>query len=205
MSTIRAEPGAIYSCRDANGRTHSADRIISECVGQKIIVRNPDGSIKREIEPQLSGEARAKKEAEEQSKREEQLRLAEQRRRDNALMSMYPREEDIERSRQRSLALPQEIIRTAETRLNEAQNRHAQLNREAEGFKGKAVPKGLKRQIEDIANNIAREKNLIQDQHNDLIRINQRFDEDLKRYRALMQADSAAAKPSSAVLPAKTP
>lgn len=175
----------VYTCKDAQGRTYTSDRPIPECADRPIRELNRDGTTRREIMPQLTGEQRRQKELEEQKKREEEALRREQERKDKALLASYGKEEDIELARKRALSGPEDIIKGAELRLKEIDATKAKLREEAEFYKKRQLPHLLKVRVEQANGAAASEQKVIAEQQEEMARINARFDGELQRYRDL--------------------
>lgn len=183
-ATSASAESSIYTCKDHSGRTLTSDHPITECAG---VMRElgPSGIVKREIAPPLSAEQLHQKELDDKSKRTADEVAREKRRRDTALLSAYQNEEQIEAARRRSLADAAESIKTSQTRLTELDKEKQALMQEGETFKGKTVTPLFKRRVEDNQALIDDEEASMKMRRSDVDRVNQRYDDELKRYREL--------------------
>jgi hypothetical protein len=177
----------IYMCKDANGRTLTSDRPIPECANRAVKELSKDGVVKREIPPPLTPEQiRQKKEAEEKKKAEEAA-IAEQKRRDAAIMGAYQNEAQIEAERQRSVSQLRNNINIAITAQNNAEQRRKALQTEADGLtkSGKPVPPTLLARVADSQRTINQESRNIAGMEEDMLKIKLKYDDLLKRFRAI--------------------
>jgi archaellum component FlaC len=181
--TLQAQ--TLYTCKDAQGKTHTSDRPIPECSDRAVRILNHDGSTRREIPPPLTPEQRRQLERDEERKRQELALEREQARKDNALLTAYSRESDIENARKRSLVGTHDIIRASENRIKDIEAEKKKLVEELEFYKKRVAPVYLKIRIEDLNKAVASERRIIAKQQEELARINGRFDADLARYRDL--------------------
>lgn len=178
---------SIFVCSDAKGRTISGDRPPAECVGAIRELRS-DGSVRRVIEPPLTAQQKAARQAEEKRQREEAERQRAQMRKDLALLETYASEEEIENARARALATRQALIERATRRMEEHRRERSKLDSEAEFYAKREMPDKLKRAFEDNAALMRSEEKIIADSRAEMQRINERFDAERKRWRELVSA-----------------
>ena len=117
----------MYKWVDEHGVTHYGQIIPPEYRDQGAEEMNRRGMTVRRIEPASTPEERRALEEKLEREREEQKRLAEQRRRDRALMNTYGSAEEIDAARDRNLAMPIQALRNLEPRMKKAQVRLANL------------------------------------------------------------------------------
>lgn len=184
----------LFVCTDARGRTISADRPPPECADRPIRELRSDGSVRRIIEPPITPEQRAAREAEEKRRQQEAEVRREQMRRDLALLEAYANEQEIETTRNRALADRMRLIERAQQRRAELEKERKKLDVEAEFYANRALPDTLKRGYETVDRLLASEDKIIADVRADMARINERFDAEAKRYRELV---SSGATPRS--------
>jgi phosphatidate phosphatase PAH1 len=179
-----AQGQSIYTCKDRTGHTLTSDRPIAECAG---VMRElgPSGTVRREIAPPLTPEQLKEKEATDRTKKQAEEVLREQHRRDVALLTAYQSEDQIEAARKRALADPQEGIKSSQERLADLDEERQGLVKELDAYKGKAVPPSMKRKVDDNQALIDDESASIKSRNVEIVRINQRYDEDRKRFREL--------------------
>ena len=194
LPSLRAQ---LYVCTDARGRTITGDRPPPECADRPVRELRSDGSVRRVIEPPLTPEQKAAREAEAKRQREEAERQRAQMRRDLALLETYASETEIEETRNRALGSRQQLIDRAVQRLAEHQREKKKLDNEAEFYAKRQMPDKLKRAFEANAALMRSEQKIIDDVRADMDRVNARFDAELKRWRELVSAGAQPVQRSS--------
>ena len=187
VSAQNAPVQGIYTCVDAQGRKLTSDRPIPECIDREQKLLNPSGTVKQKIGPTLTAAERAAQEAKEKQELEERNRIAEEHRRDKALLSRYPNRAAHDKERNEALAQISAVSNAASTRLNELAAQRRKLDDEMEFYKKdpKKAPEYLRRQVEENTQSTAVQKRFIADQDDEIRRVNGRFDEELTRLRQL--------------------
>lgn len=175
----------IYTCRDRSGRTITSDRPIPECADRAVRELGPSGIVKREIAPPLTPEQQRLKDIDDRNKRLADAAAREQRRHDSALLAAYSNEAQIDTARRRALADAQDTIKTSNVRLVDLNADKKALAQEAEFYKKKRMPLLVKRRLDDNEAAISDEEETIKMRQSDVERINQRYDDELKRFREL--------------------
>ncbi len=178
----------LYVCTDARGRTITGDRPPPECADRAVRELRSDGSVRRVIEPPLTPEQKAARAAEAKRQADEAEKQRAQMRRDLALLETYASEAEIEETRNRALGQRQQLIDRAVKRLEEHQREKKKLDNEAEFYAKREMPDKLKRAFEGNAALIRSEQRIIDDVKADMERVNARFDNELQRWRALVNA-----------------
>jgi hypothetical protein len=186
-SAQNAPVQGIYTCVDAQGRKLTSDRPIPECNDREQKVLNPSGTVKQKIGPTLTAAERAAQEAKEKQELEERNRLAEEHRRDKALLSRYPTRAAHDKERNEALAQINAVSKAASTRLTELAAQRKKLDDEMEFYKKdpNKAPEYLRRQVEENNQSATVQKRFIADQEEEVRRVNGRFDDELKRLRQL--------------------
>ncbi|WP_342619694.1 DUF4124 domain-containing protein [Rhodoferax sp. GW822-FHT02A01] len=189
-----APVGGIYTCVDAQGRKLTSDRPIPECLDREQKVLNPSGTVKQKVGPSLTAAERAQQEAREKQQLEEQNRLAEEHRRDRALLIRYPSKAVHDKERAEALAQIDVVSKAADLRLNELAAQRKKLDDEMEFYKKdpSKAPMYLKRQVEDNKHSVEVQKQFIAEQESESRRVNERFDLELTRLRQLWAASAAS-------------
>ena len=179
---------AVYVCTDPSGRTITSDRPPRECANVPIREMRPDGSVRRVIEPPLTAEERAERAAQARREYLEQERKRAQARRDIALMETYANEEDIETARKEALNSRQTLIERAQQRVQDYARERKRLQNEAEFYINREMPAKLAHAFEANESLAQSEQKLIADMQAEMVRINERFDAEAKRFRELVVA-----------------
>jgi hypothetical protein len=187
----------LYVCTDARGRTITGDKPPAECADRAVRELRLDGSVRRVIEPPLTPEQKAAREAEAKRQRDEAEKQRAQMRRDLALLETYASEAEIEETRNRALGSRQQLIDRAQQRLLEHQKDRKKLEAEAEFYAKREMPDKLKRSFEGNASLLRSEQRIIDDVRADMDRVNARFDAELKRWRDLVTSGAQPVQRSS--------
>jgi hypothetical protein len=176
----------LYVCTTPGGRTLTGDLPPAECQSVPIRELNHDGSVRRVIEPPLTPEQKKRREQEEKDRHAREMQAQEQLRKDRALLETYGSEDEIESSRDRTLASRQALIERANQQLKEFKLDRKRLEDEAEFYVKRQIPDKLKRALEDNAALQAQQLKTIDDIRADMQRINERYDGELQRFRQLV-------------------
>jgi hypothetical protein len=192
--------GAIYTCVDAQGRRITSDRPIMECLDREQKQLNSSGTVRRTVPPSLTASERAELEQREHRRAEEELRRAEERRLDRALLARYPNQQvhDIERAK--ALQAVQDVIDAGGRRIAELGEQRHKLNEETEFYKTPSKwPARLKRQIDENQQQVEAQQRFIAAQDEERKRVTAHFDEELARLRILwaQRAAASAAAPGA--------
>lgn len=189
-----AAQATIYTCRDRNGRTITSDRPIPECADRAMRELGPSGIVKREIAAPLTPEQRRAKEVDERNRKLAEEAAREKRRRDAALLAAYSNETQIEGARRRTLADAEDSIKTSRSHLADLNAERKALMQELGGYKNKRVPPMVQRRLDDNEAAISNEEATIRMRQADVERINQRYDEELRRFRELTGPSKGVSK-----------
>lgn len=186
--------GSVYTCVDAKGRKLTADRPITDCLDREQKILNPSGTVRAKIGPRLTAHEQA--ELESQHKREalERSRSADERRRDRALLMRYPARAAHDQERAQALAQVVSVASEAALRLEALIKQRRTLDSEMEFYNRDLdkAPAYMRRQIEENVQNQAVQRRFIADQDAEARRVNERFDDELKRLQRLWAAAGAA-------------
>jgi len=175
----------IYSCIDANGKRLTSDRPIPECASRDQRLLNSDGSIRQVVPPVPTADERAAIEARQQ---EEALARAVQReaiRRDRNLLQRFPSEAAHNKARQAALEDTRKALRISEARLAALEKERKPLLDESEFYVGKQMPLKLRQQIDGNDATTEAQRDLLQNQKAELVRVNELYDLELERLRKL--------------------
>lgn len=207
-----ATKAPIYSCVDANGKRLTSDRPIPECNNREQRVLNADGSVKKVVPPTPTADERADIEARDRQAALDRATRLEAIRRDRNLLARFPNEAAHQKARTAALDDTRKALRLSESRLALLAKERKPLVDEAEFYVGRVLPPLLKQQLD--ANDAATDaqKNLMQNQQAELLRIDTRYDLELERLRQLWSGAhpgslgalprvEAASAPTGAVAP----
>ena len=173
-----------YKCLDSRGKVYYSDQYTPEC-GQTQEM-NRQGRILRKLEtakpglatrPAADGTAAAKESAERQ-------------RRDRALIATYMSEEEIDTARDRSLTMPLQAVKTAENRLDKANDQLFDLKSQADRLAGqqKAIPPNLLEEIDGKQKEVSALEAELRQKKSYADSVRARYEADKLRYRELNTA-----------------
>ncbi len=189
----------IYTCTDGKGRTHTSDRPIADCLDREQKELNPSGTVRRKLGPTLTAQERAAKEEKDRQAEAERSRLAEEKRRDRALLTRYPNKAEHDKERQAALSQVDEVIKAASRRVGELIAQRKGIDAELEFYQKdpSRAPPWLRRQVEENEQSVAIQRRFIADQEGEKKRVNARFDEEQVKLRSLwlLQAPAASTEP----------
>ena len=191
----------IYTCIDAKGRRHTADRPIAACIDREQQVLNASGTVKRRIGPSLTAQELAAEEENARKAAEDRARLAEEKKRNRALLTRYPNRAAHDKGRLAALALAEDAIAAARKSTDELVAFRKRLETELEFYQNdpSKVPPILKRQVDENEHHIQAQQRFVANQNSEKKRINAQFDEELARLRQLWASTAA---PATAAVPA---
>ncbi|HEU5296360.1 MAG TPA: hypothetical protein VFU71_16395 [Burkholderiaceae bacterium] len=180
-----ATGASIYTCLDDRGRTRTADRPIAECSDREQRVLNKDGSLKRIVPPTLTPEERADRDAQERKAAEERAAYNDAVRRDRNLKNRFPNEAAHSKARESALEVVRVAMRASQQRIKELEIERRPLKEEAEFYRGRQLPARLKQQLEANDASVGAQRDLIQTQEAELVRVNRIYDLELEHLRKL--------------------
>jgi len=190
---------AIYSCVDGNGRRLTSDRPIPECSTREQRMLNTDGSVRKVVPPTMTADEQAEAEARERRAAAERIAQQDAIRRDRLLLSRFPDEAAHRRAREAALDDVAKGVKFSENRLAELQQERKPLLTEAEFYVGKQIPLKLRQQLDANDAATAAQRSLVQNQKDEILRIDNLYDQELTRLKRLW---AGAAPGSLGSLPA---
>lgn len=196
-----ARSEGIYTCIDSKGRRLTADRPIAECIDREQRELNASGTLKRKIGPSLTAQERAAEEAKARQAIEEKNRLAEEKRRNRALLARYPDKTSHDNEREAALGRANDAIEAAQKNTQVLVAARKRLDTELEFYRKdpSKVPAKLRREIEENEEHMRGQQRFIANQDSEKRRINAQFDEELAKLGELWIQRAA---PAAATVPA---
>ena len=182
---MAAQAAAIYTCTDAAGKRLTSDRPIPECSTREQRQLNADGSTKRVVPPAMSMEEQAEFDARERAAGKKRLAEMESVRRDRNLRIRYPSVAAHQTARAAALDDVRRTLQLSQKRLESLDVERKPLLDEAEFYKGRTMPAKLKQQLDGIDATASAQRELMQNQQSETLRIDAAFDAELVRLRAL--------------------
>jgi DNA repair exonuclease SbcCD ATPase subunit len=179
--------GGIYTCIDSKGRRITSDRPIPECLDREQRELGKTGVVRRVVPPSYTAEERARLDAQRKAEEAQQARVAEERRRDRALLVRYPNQAAHDKERAEALSQIDEVLGAVNKRQQALQAQRKEIDTELEFYQNdpKKAPSWLQRKIEDNTQQAEVQKRFLADQAQEKQRINARFDEELAKLKML--------------------
>lgn len=180
----------IYRCKNAAGQLLNSDRPIPECSHTTVKVYDNKGVLKKTIAPPLSAEEKKRLEQEQEAKKAQQQAEQERQKEERFLRAHYKNEADIEAARKKLLDGVAERKRLALEQLNSLNQTIKQLEQEQHGSQSSTSGySSLKARAEEISKLILKNQASIRAHDQEALRINQEYDQTLKRYRLVFGAN----------------
>lgn len=198
-------PAGIYQCIDANGKKLTSDRPIASCSDREQRELRPDGSTKRVVPPTMTAEERGALEAKEREDLARRVSVKDAVRRDRLLATRFPNEAAHQAARESALNDVRRAVKLSEARITSLTTERKPLLDEAEFYVGKPLPPKLRQSLD--ANDAATDaqRSLLQNQQEEIVRINTNFDAELERLRRLWGGAAAGSAGSPLVHPTVAP
>jgi hypothetical protein len=196
-ATIGAQAAQIYSCVDGNGRRLTSDRPIKECLAREQRLLNSDGSVKQVVPPTMTVDELAEAEAKKRQADLERAARQDAIRRDRNLLTRFPNEAAHSKAREAALDDVRKGVKFSEDRLVELQKERKPLLDEMEFYKGKKLPLKLRQQLDANDAAAAAQRSLVQNQKEEIRRIDSLYDVELDRLRKLWAGAPAGSLPAT--------
>lgn len=186
LSAASASPAAsIYSCVDANGRRLTSDRPIPECSTREQRLLNADGSVRRIVPPTMTADEAVEYEAKKRQEAADRIAKQDAIRRDRNLMNRFPNQAAHDKAREAALDDVRKGVSFSEDRLEELEKARKPLQDETEFYAGKKLPAQLKQKLDANEALASAQRSLIQNQKDEILRINKLYDVELAHLRKL--------------------
>jgi Domain of unknown function (DUF4124) len=195
LMATSAQAAQIYSCVDANGRRLTSDRPIRECLAREQRLLNADGSVKQVVPPTMTVDELAEAEAKKRQAELERAAKQDAVRRDRNLLARFPDEAAHSKAREAALDDVRKGVKFSEDRLVELQKERKPLLDEMEFYKGKKLPLKLRQQLDANDAATTAQRSLVQNQKEEIKRIDSLYDTELARLRKLWAGAPAGSLP----------
>jgi hypothetical protein len=177
----------IFRCIDASGKKITSDRPVRECDNAPQSQLNPDGSVNRVVPPPMTDDEKGEYERRE---REAKIALSAKKDailRDRNLMQRYPDEATHRKARAKALDEVSGSVRNYEARIALLLAERKKLREEAEFYEPlkKPLPAKLRQALDANDASLQAQNGLMQNQQNEVARINALYDAELARLRRL--------------------
>lgn len=189
---LPASAAKTFCCLEENGSQACGDQLPAQCYGRAYREVSESGMTLRQVEAPLTAEQRALREAQAKRKKEEDRRVLEERRKNQALLDTYASDKDIDAMRDRALADLEDARRQAHERYQDALQRKQHLVNEAEFYKRKPMPLELSNEIRSNDLELASQQVVVAAKLKEMEAVRARFAEEKKRYLELVQGKSGA-------------
>lgn len=198
------QAAGIYSCVDATGKRYTSDRPIAECLDREQRVLNKDGSQRQTLPPRMNAEERALSEERQRLQDQAQAAQKDAVRRDRNLMLRFPDEPSHNKAREAALDDLRRGVALSERRLQDLLDERQPMLAETEFYKGRRLPFKLKSKLEANDAQQQAQRDIIQNQSAETVRINALYDAELARLRRLWAgAAPGSVPPASGAVPAR--
>lgn len=188
VSSAAMAQKTIYCCDDDRGRPICGDVLPAACFGKAYREISPQGTVRRHVAAPLTAEEIARRDAEEQRRREEEARLAIQRRQDQALLETYQSLDDIDYLEARALAEVDREMLVIEEREQELAVQRERLEQESEFYVGRDMPREISTGLRLIDTELAAYRSVRDSKEAEKQSIRERFAADRRRYAELIAA-----------------
>lgn len=186
-ASAQSNTQGIYTCIDSQGRRITSDRPIAECLDREQRQLSGSGLVRRVLPPSYTAEERAQLDAQRRLEEEQRARVAEEKRRDRALMIRYPTQASHDKERAEALGQIDEVVNAVNKRERELERQRKEIDTEMEFYQRDPdkAPSWLRRKLEDNQQQTLVQKRFLEEQALEKKRINARFDEELVKLRQL--------------------
>jgi hypothetical protein len=142
------------------------------------------------VPPSYTAEERARIDAQKKAEEALQARIAEEKRRDRALLIRFPNQAVHDRERTEALAQIDEVISAVNKRAQTLLDQRKDISAELEFYQNDVskAPLWLRRKLEDNEQQVAVQQRFVVEQTQEKQRLNARFDEELVKLRQLWTA-----------------
>lgn len=184
-----------FCCADERGQQRCGDVLPEACRSRAYVEYNEAGVRVRNVARPLTEAEQAAHDAEEKKKREVAEAAAQQQRSDQALLSTYADEKDLDTAQDRAISELERSIKSAEENLIEVNKTKAKLAADTEFFKNKPLPPDLKQKIARNEAALTEQQAAIDDKKKEIDDTKAKFEGFRKRLKELKGSDKADSKP----------
>ncbi|HEX5393605.1 MAG TPA: hypothetical protein VFW68_10000 [Rhodocyclaceae bacterium] len=179
----------LFCCNDDNGVRACGDVLPEVCRNKAYSEINERGQKVRTQEAPLTEAQQAARDVEQKKKREADRLALEQNRRDQALMSTYAKESDLDNARDRQIAEVERSMKQAQEKIDAATKAKAKLAKDGEFYKNKPLPADLKDSMRRNDTEIQTLTTALENKKKEIEDIKARFEADRARLRELRKDD----------------
>jgi hypothetical protein len=196
LAAPAAHAARTFCCTDEKNQQRCGDIVPEACRSRRYIEYNEAGVPVRKVAAPLTEAQQATKDAEDKKKRDLAEAGEKQRLADQALLSTYADEKDLDTARDRAVGEMERSVKSAEVNLVELNKTKASLAAEAAALKGQPQPFQLKRKIERNQMALTEQQATLEVKKKDMEETQAKFEGFRKRLKELKSTDTAV-KPDS--------
>lgn len=192
-----------YKWTDDKGVVHYTDKMPAEDVNKAATVLDKQARPVKHIDPPLTPEQRAARDAEEKKKQALAKSQEEAERQDRALMQSFTSVDEIELSKKRALATIDGQIQSSHAYVEQLGKRKDEIEARKAALGKKPVPDAMERELASIDAEVARQGDLLHQREQERTATAARYDGLITRWNTLKSQQDA--KAAAAALPNKAP
>lgn len=186
-----AHAARTFCCSDEKGLQRCGDVLPEACRNRAYAEYNEAGIRVRSVDRPLTEAEQAAKNIEEKKKRDIAEAAEKQQRADQALLSTYADEKDLDTARDRALGEMERSIQSAEEKMVDLNKAKAKLASDTEFFKNKSLPPDLKQKIARNKAAQVEQQAAIEEKKKELDETKAKFEGYRKRLKELKAKDKA--------------
>lgn len=175
-----------FCCNDASGRRVCGNPLPPVCYDRGYRELSRGGNLVREVEPPLTPEQRAKRDAEIKAKKDRLAAEAAANRRDQVLLDSYPTLADLDKRRDQELGIVGEELRVNHVRESQILAARAELDKKKAALGNKKIPAKLEAELESNDLELSSVRMILTSKQKEYDALKARFDYDRKRYTELI-------------------
>lgn len=183
-----------YKWTDDKGVVHYTDKMPPEDVNKAATVLDKQARPIKHIDPPLTPEQRAARDAEDRKKQALAKSQEEAERQDRALMQSFSSAEEIELSKSRALATIDGQVQSSHAYIQQLGKRKEEIEARKAALGKKPVPDAMERELASIDAEVARQEELIQQRQQERAQTAARYDGFVTRWNNLKAAADAKAE-----------
>lgn len=183
-----------YKWTDDKGVVHYTDKMPAEDVNKAATVLDKQARPIKHIDPPLTPEQRAARDAEDKRRQAAAKSQEEAERQDRALMQSFSSAEEIELSKSRALATIDGQVESSHAYIQQLGKRKDEIEARKAALGKKPVPDAMERELASIDAEVARQNELIQQRQQERAQTAARYDGFVTRWNSLKAAADAKAE-----------
>jgi chromosome segregation ATPase len=192
-----APTAKLFCWKNKAGKTECGDKVPYEYQDAAVKELNKQGVVTRQTESVTPEQRKAQEEAQAKKQVEDQRR-EDMRRKDKALLDTFTTEKEIDLKRVRDVQLIESTIETLQTNLKNMIERRADTQSRINQYvkEKRPVPQPFQDEIEHLDSEKAQSEKLIAQKRNEIILLNQKYDELKKRFAELTAGTTGSTRKS---------